>query len=434
MAKKKQVKPAINEDLEKTVDSLVDEIERTSELHKIEEDEIEQLLADSKEKDDITSKAKAKKDNSNSKTKEKSKAKSTSKSEEKNKSSNVKNETEEELKKEKKKEKEEKKDNEKKVETEEKSKVNKEEDLESTKTEILEIDIDKTNKYDFEFDEDRLSSTDTLDTSFLEGRIKSTVEKDKDTYNKELNIDNEKTKLYKEKPKTNHQNIKLYMLSIILLLVGGVLGFIICSNFFPRIETVTKIKKVVEEKKIVDDNYLFLGDSITDYYDLDKYFEELPTVNSGSPGNTTDDILKDMKDRVYQYNPSKIFLLIGTNDYEFSNGNESIEENVTKIIDEIQENRPLAEIYIESIYPVNRNESDKHGLNMNKNHNNENIEQANEMLREIAKEKNSTYIDLYSILYNEEDEGLKLDYSKDGLHISDKGYEVITKELKKYLN
>ena len=47
----------------------------------------------------------------------------------------------------------------------------------------------------------------------------------------------------------------------------------------------------------VPDNYLFLGDSITDFYDLDKYYKDLPVVNSGISGNTIDDILKDMKKR-----------------------------------------------------------------------------------------------------------------------------------------
>ena len=54
-------------------------------------------------------------------------------------------------------------------------------------------------------------------------------------------------------------------------------------------------------------NYLFLGDSITDFYDLDEYYKDLPVVNSGVSGNTTADILNDMKNRVYNYNPSKYF-------------------------------------------------------------------------------------------------------------------------------
>ena len=85
--------------------------------------------------------------------------------------------------------------------------------------------------------------------------------------------------------------------------------------------SVDDLNNTIEDKngemeRLEDDytNYLFLGDSITDFYDLDKYYEGLPVVNSGISGNTTEDILNDMKNRVYNYNPSKVFLLIGTND------------------------------------------------------------------------------------------------------------------------
>ena len=47
--------------------------------------------------------------------------------------------------------------------------------------------------------------------------------------------------------------------------------------------------------------------SITKYYDLDKYFTDMPVVNSGVAGETTDDILSNMKNKVYYYNQSKIF-------------------------------------------------------------------------------------------------------------------------------
>ena len=52
------------------------------------------------------------------------------------------------------------------------------------------------------------------------------------------------------------------------------------------------------------------------------------------------------------------------------------------------------------------------------------IELSNEFLH---------YLDIYDILSDEDDQ-LVLDYTKEGLHISDEGYKVITKELKKYID
>ena len=291
----------------------------------------------------------------------------------------------------------------------------------------------KTNSYEFHFDEKRLSSTDTLDTSFLEGRMRADFlkkQKSKEAKNKNKKDSIKKEKIYRKS--FNLTKILGYFVIVLAITLGGVFGFYLCHNFYPTIQVKEKV--VIQEKEIVDNNYLFLGDSITDFYDLDKYYENYPVVNSGIAGNTTDDILKDMKKRVYQYNPSKIFILIGTNDYQLAKGNESIKENLPKIIESIQENRPLAKIYIESIYPINRTKDNKIDLKMVGVRNNEDIEIGNEFLKQLAKEKNLTYIDLYSILYDEEDQGLKLEYTQEGLHITEEGYEVITQEIKKYLD
>ena len=43
-----------------------------------------------------------------------------------------------------------------------------------------------------------------------------------------------------------------------------------------------------------------------------------------------------MKKRAYQYNPSKVFLLIGTNDLDTKHSKEDIVKNVEKIISELK--------------------------------------------------------------------------------------------------
>ena len=58
-------------------------------------------------------------------------------------------------------------------------------------------------------------------------------------------------------------------------------------------------------------NYLFLGDSITDYYDLDKYYEGYKVVNSGISGDQTSDILDDLQKRAYVY-PERLYTRMQT--------------------------------------------------------------------------------------------------------------------------
>lgn len=222
----------------------------------------------------------------------------------------------------------------------------------------------------------------------------------------------------------DNYNVLITVIFVLMIIFVGFLIFHYTTFNHHKVKVVTKIKEI--EK--VPDNYLFLGDSITDFYNLDKYYPDMPTVNSGVSGNTTEDILKDMKKRAYQYNPSKVFLLIGTNDLDTKHSKEDIVKNVEKIISELKENRPKAELYIESIYPVNPDvRRSKSG-----NRNNDDIKQINKELKKYCKENKINYINLYDLL-KDEDDNLKEEYTKDGLHLSDEGYKVVTEEIKKKL-
>ena len=213
----------------------------------------------------------------------------------------------------------------------------------------------------------------------------------------------------------------LFLLSILgnFFLVGHYITF---DHNKVRVET--KTRKVVT----VSPNYLFLGDSITEMYDLEKYFPDDPVVNSGVGGNTTDDILEDMQQRVYQYNPSKVFLLIGTNDLQVEKSVDEIVDNIKKIVEGIKENRPEAKIYLESIYPVNRNFENSGAQDRH----NEDIKEINKKIEEYCMEEDLTYIDLYSVLEDENGD-LRAEYTNEGLHLSEEGYDIVTETLKKYL-
>lgn len=215
----------------------------------------------------------------------------------------------------------------------------------------------------------------------------------------------------------------------IVLWMGTLFSLILCLGiafgFFTKEKIVTK--KVEKEVQVVPDNYLFLGDSLTDYFDLETYFPGQPVVNSGIAGNTTDQILASMKTRVYDYNPSKIFLLIGTNDLRDGKAQEAVVQNVEKIIEEIQTNRKQAEIFVESLYSVNGSVSSAVGVRSN-----EAIQNINAQLEKYCKKKNLTYIDMYSKLQDEQG-NLQTQYTVDGLHLNDEGYQIVAGVLQKYM-
>lgn len=174
------------------------------------------------------------------------------------------------------------------------------------------------------------------------------------------------------------------------------------------------------KRDIVNPNYIFLGDSIFDFYDLKKYFPNLPVVNSGIAGNITDDILNDLEKRVYVYNPSKVILLIGINDLLYEDHDDVIVDNIEKIVSEIKSKFPHCEIYIQSIYPMNED--------WRVYVPSEEIIDINTQLEKYCSDNNFSYLDFYSLLI---DEDSKFDrrYTNDGLHPNEEGYRVITDYL-----
>ena len=219
---------------------------------------------------------------------------------------------------------------------------------------------------------------------------------------------------------------KYYLTVIVIMFIIIIIMLILLLS-----KNDTNFTNPYEVKVDANDNFLFLGDSITELYPLEEYYDNLPVVNSGISGNKTTDILNDMKTRVYQYNPTKVFLLIGTNDLN-STDEDIVDvtfDNIKEIINEIKENRSDATIYVESVYPVNSVIEN----NVVTNRTNKKVKELNKKLSNYCDKESCEYINLYDDLIDEEG-NLKTEYTEDGLHLNSLGYVVITRELLPYLN
>lgn len=287
------------------------------------------------------------------------------------------------------------------------------------------IDLSKTQQQQLVFDDADLDATMNLDTSFMDKKDKKKVKKIVD----EVVLPPKEDEVYGEKNKSG-LIISLLVVSCLMFLTFIAYHYL-CYDHDDKVKSIIKKEKVVE--KVIDDNFLFLGDSITEQYDIKEYFKDYPVVNSGVSGDFTSSIVSDMKKRVYDYNPSKVFLLIGINDLRKGTDVSEIVSNVKEIIELIKENRPYSEIYLESIYPINKTDDDKISDDVRDiEFDNEKIIDVNDLLKDLAKDEEITYIDLYDKLIDD-DGNLDISYTKDGLHISSEGYEFITKELMKYI-
>ena len=182
----------------------------------------------------------------------------------------------------------------------------------------------------------------------------------------------------------------------------------------------------------IDENIVFFGDSITSGYKIEEFYPKNNVINSGTSGDTTENLLERMED-VYKYNPSKVFILIGINDLNRGKSIDEILDNIQRIVNNIKTNREYTKIYIESVYPINRNVFEDKDYSFNNDISNDTIKELNDRLSNLCKENSIQYIDVYNNLIDSEG-NLKEDYTKEGLHLTDLGYFKVTSSLVKYIN
>ena len=183
---------------------------------------------------------------------------------------------------------------------------------------------------------------------------------------------------------------------------------------------------------VLDENIVFFGDSITSGYKIEEFYPKNNVINSGTGGDTTENLLERMED-VYKYNPSKVFILIGINDLNRGKSIDEILDNIQRIVNNIKTNRKYTNIYIESVYPINRNVFEDKDYSFNNDISNDTIKELNDRLSNLCKENSIQYIDVYNNLIDSEG-NLKEDYTKEGLHLTDLGYFKVTSSLSKYID
>lgn len=223
------------------------------------------------------------------------------------------------------------------------------------------------------------------------------------------------------------------LVATVVFLAGMSMDKLTRSN--QKNEVVEKTEKETKEKKYdklkTNENILILGDSITELYQIDEIYGSLPIVKSGVSGYKTTDILKRMNEMAYKYNPTKIFLLIGINDIAYDTSAENVDEtlnNIKTIIKNLKNNRKNAKLYVESIYPINR-ELNKNKINEDIN---ETIINMNSEIKSICKENKSIYINMHDEL-TDDDGNFSEDYTNDGIHPNTLGYAKITRVLTPYI-
>lgn len=273
-------------------------------------------------------------------------------------------------------------------------------------------------------DEIRLNDSESLDTSFLEGRIEKQSRKNSSKVKEKILKDNtkkvKKLKLLKK---------IFFSISIICLFVLLIIVFV---NVVKKIShnVDNKTEKVVEVKKesIIDDNYLFVGDYQVGKFNFDDYDLDYHYVKKSDDDLTTSKLIDNIDDYVYIYNPSIVFIQVGINDLNEDKSIDEIIDNYEEIIKLIKKKRPYAVIYIESLYPINKDVDDYDKDIIDDDVNNDKIKDVNKRLESLAEKEKVNYLKIYDVLQSKGK--LDKDYTDNGVYLNDEGYKQVLKVVR----
>ena len=157
----------------------------------------------------------------------------------------------------------------------------------------------------------------------------------------------------------------------------------------------------------------FLGDSLTDGYDLKTYYPQYLVSNRGIGGETTIGLEERLQVSVYDLKPKVAVMLIGANNMD------SMFDNYERILNGFQDNLPNTKIILLSLTSMSGEWGKKNQL----------AAYNNVKIKMLAEKYSFAYVDLYSALMNLESGEIFPEYTTDGGHLTHLGYEVLTKEI-----
>lgn len=181
-----------------------------------------------------------------------------------------------------------------------------------------------------------------------------------------------------------------------------------------------KIAMYIEENNKYEDyevDVAFLGDSLTDGYDVANYFPNYVVSNRGIGGDTTFTLEERLQVSAYDLKPKVVVMLIGANNFK------TMFDNYEDILIGLKENLPNTKVILLSLSSM----SGEWGKN------NQLAAYNNVKIKMLADKYNFTYVDIYSPLLNIETGEIYSEYTTDGGHLTKEGYDVITNTITPYI-
>ncbi len=164
-------------------------------------------------------------------------------------------------------------------------------------------------------------------------------------------------------------------------------------------------------------NFVFIGDSILDWFNCNYYFPELDIINHGVAGDIINGVISRLPQAVNRQETQSILVMIGHNDLCMGADVAQAMSKFEKICALIKE-KNISNVYISGLLPIDFVD-------------NTIVMDYNNGLKELSLKYGFTFIPVRD---NFMDNNLNINNElSDGLHLTEKGYNVLAKVFKNYI-
>ena len=215
---------------------------------------------------------------------------------------------------------------------------------------------------------------------------------------------------------------KYYILLLSIIMAGKVQ-----AQDWPNLKKYHKENNTLPLPTLEQKRIVFMGDSITEFWSVvdPDYFSGKSYINRGISGQTTPQLLLRFRADVIALHPTAVVILAGINDIAGNTGHSSIEmirDNIFSMVELAKANQ--IKVILCSVLPA-------YDFSWKPNQEPiEKIKALNEILKRYAAANKIVYVDYYSAMVDER-EGLKADYSNDGVHPNKTGYQIMAPLVEK---
>lgn len=221
----------------------------------------------------------------------------------------------------------------------------------------------------------------------------------------------------------------------LLLLRSKISIFLICFICFsgkvvaqnsPFYKEIQAFKKLDSIKPPTKNAILLIGSSsFKNWVDVQNYFPLFPIVNRGFGGSSLPDVIRFADDVIFPYEPKQILIYCGENDLASADSvtAKMVFNRFKELFQIIRGRLPKVPVAFVSMKPSPSRERLWPKM----------IEGNSLIKNYLKKKRNTTFIDVYSKMFDANGEVMKDIFLKDNLHMNAKGYALWQKIIAPYL-